>query len=94
MVARTALSGIATGVILAIARVAGETAPLLFTAFGNRFWSSSLFHPINTLAVLVYTYAISPYYAKPSVRARKRLSCPPEQPWRRYARCCKIAILP
>ena len=46
VVARTAMSGITTGVILAIARVAGETAPLLFTAFGNRFWSTSLFHPI------------------------------------------------
>jgi phosphate transport system permease protein len=42
VVARTAISGIATGVILAVARVAGETAPLLFTAFGNRFWSTSL----------------------------------------------------
>ena len=45
MVARTAASGIATGVILAIARIAGETAPLLFTAFGNRFWSTSLHEP-------------------------------------------------
>jgi phosphate transport system permease protein len=61
VVARTALSGITTGVILAIARIAGETAPLLFTAFGNRFWSTSLFHPINTLTVQVYTYAISPF---------------------------------
>ena len=61
MVARTALSGITTGVILAVARVSGETAPLLFTAFGNRFWSTSLFHPINTLTVQVYTYAISPF---------------------------------
>ena len=61
VVARTALSGIATGVILAVARISGETAPLLFTAFGNRFWSTSLFHPINTLPVQVYTYAISPF---------------------------------
>ena len=61
VIARTALSGIATGVILAIARVAGETAPLLFTAFGNRFWSTSLFQPIATLTVQVYTYAISPF---------------------------------
>jgi phosphate transport system permease protein len=58
---RTALSGIATGIILAIARVAGETAPLLFTAFGNRFWSTSLVQPIATLTVQVYTYAISPF---------------------------------
>lgn len=61
VVARTALAGISTGVILAVARVAGETAPLLFTAFGNRFWSLSLAHPINTLTVQVYTYAISPF---------------------------------
>ena len=61
VIVRTAMSGIATGVILAIARVSGETAPLLFTAFGNRFWSTSLTHPIATLTVQVYTYAISPF---------------------------------
>jgi phosphate transport system permease protein len=61
VVTRTAMSGIATGVILAVARVAGETAPLLFTAFGNRFWSASLFRPISSLTVQVYTYAISPF---------------------------------
>jgi phosphate transport system permease protein len=61
VVVRTAISGIATGVILAVARVAGETAPLLFTAFGNRFWSTSLFQPISSLTVQVYTYAISPF---------------------------------
>ena len=61
IVARTAASGIATGVILAVARVAGETAPLLFTAFGNRFWSTSLFQPISSLTMQVYTYAISPF---------------------------------
>ena len=61
VVVRTALGGIATGVILAIARVAGETAPLLFTAFGNRFWSTSLTNPISSLTVQVYTYAISPF---------------------------------
>ncbi|MGA2412134.1 MAG: phosphate ABC transporter permease PstA [Candidatus Binataceae bacterium] len=61
VVARTATSGIATGVILAVARVAGETAPLLFTAFGNRFWSTSLLQPISSLTVQVYTYAISPF---------------------------------
>jgi phosphate transport system permease protein len=48
-------------VILAIARVAGETAPLLFTAFGNRFWSTSVTQPIASLTVQVYTYAISPF---------------------------------
>jgi phosphate transport system permease protein len=61
VVARTAMAGITTGVILAIARVAGETAPLLFTAFGNRFWSTSLRQPVATLTVQVYTYAISPF---------------------------------
>lgn len=61
VVARTATAGIATGVILSIARIAGETAPLLFTAFGNHFWSTSLTQPISTLTVQVYTYAISPF---------------------------------
>jgi phosphate transport system permease protein len=61
VVARTAASGIATGVILSIARIAGETAPLLFTAFGNRFWSTSLTQPIASLTVQVYTYALSPF---------------------------------
>jgi phosphate transport system permease protein len=55
------MSGIATGVILPIARVAGETAPILFTAFGNRFWSTALTQPIASLTVQVYTYAISPF---------------------------------
>ena len=61
VVARTAMGGIATGVILATARIAGETAPLLFTAFGNHFWSTSLKGPIASLPVQVYTYAISPF---------------------------------
>jgi phosphate transport system permease protein len=61
VVARAAASGIATGIILAIARIAGETAPLLFTAFGNRFWSTALTQPIASLTVQVYTYAISPF---------------------------------
>jgi phosphate transport system permease protein len=61
VVVRAAAGGIATGIILAIARVAGETAPLLFTAFGNRFWSTALTQPIASLTVQVYTYAISPF---------------------------------
>ena len=61
VIVRSALAGIATGVILAVARVAGETAPLLFTAFGNRYWSTSLRQPAATLTVQVYTYAISPF---------------------------------
>ena len=56
-----ALPGILTGVLVALARVAGETAPLLFTAFNNRFWSTSLTQPIGSLTVQIFTYAISPY---------------------------------
>ena len=58
---RTALPGIATGVMLAVARVAGETAPLLFTAFNNRFWSEGLGEPTASLPVNIYTNAVSPY---------------------------------
>src|SRR5262245_28127470 len=56
-----ALPGIITGVLLALARIAGETAPLLFTAFNNRFFSTNVMQPISTLTVQVYTYAIAPY---------------------------------
>lgn len=56
-----ALPGIVTGVVLALARIAGETAPLLFTSSGNRFFTTSLTQPIGTLTVMVYTYAISVY---------------------------------
>jgi phosphate transport system permease protein len=56
-----AASGIATGAMLAIARVSGETAPLLFTAFGSRFFPRSLNEPIASLTVQIYNYAISPY---------------------------------
>jgi phosphate transport system permease protein len=56
-----ALPGIITGVVLALARIAGETAPLLFTSFNNRFFSTSLAQPISSITVQVFTYAISPY---------------------------------
>ena len=56
-----AASGIATGAMLAIARVSGETAPLLFTAFGSRFFSYYMDRPIASLTVQIYNYAISPY---------------------------------
>jgi phosphate transport system permease protein len=56
-----ALPGIITGILLALARIAGETAPLLFTSFNNRFWSTDVTQPIATLTVQVYTYAIAPY---------------------------------
>jgi phosphate transport system permease protein len=58
---RTASPGIITGCMLAFARVAGETAPLLFTAFGNQFWSMKLTEPIAALPLQIYVYAISPY---------------------------------
>jgi phosphate transport system permease protein len=58
---RTASPGIITGCMLAFARVAGETAPLLFTAFGNQFWNFNLNQPIAALPLQIYVYAISPY---------------------------------
>lgn len=61
VVLRTALPGIVTGALVAIARIAGETAPLLFTAFGNQFWSASLTQPISALPLQIFSYAISPY---------------------------------
>jgi phosphate transport system permease protein len=57
----TARAGIITGVMVAVARVAGETAPLLFTAFGNRFWHQGLDQPIAALPLQIFAYAISPY---------------------------------
>jgi phosphate transport system permease protein len=61
VILRTAAPGIVTGAMLAVARIAGETAPLLFTAFNNRFWSRGLDEPIASLPVQIYTYAVSPF---------------------------------
>jgi phosphate transport system permease protein len=61
IVMKTASRGIITGILLALARVGGETAPLLFTAFGNRFWNHSLNQPIAALPLQIFTYSISPY---------------------------------
>ncbi len=58
---KTALPGVITGCMLAFARVAGETAPLLFTAFGNPFVSTALNQPIEALPLQIYVYALSPY---------------------------------
>src|ERR1700719_4750510 len=58
---RTATSGVITGIMLAFARVAGETAPLLFTAFGNQFWNFRTNEPTAALPLQIFTYAISPY---------------------------------
>lgn len=58
---RTATSGVITGVMLAFARVAGETAPLLFTAFGNQFWNWKISQPTAALPLQIFSYAISPY---------------------------------
>jgi phosphate transport system permease protein len=61
IVLRTATAGIVTGALVAIARIAGETAPLLFTAFGNQFWSVALDEPIAALPLQIFAYAISPF---------------------------------
>jgi len=57
----TARSGILTGIMLSIARISGETAPLLFTAFGNRYWAVGIDQPVETLPVRIFNYAIAPY---------------------------------
>lgn len=61
IIIRTALKGILTGVLLAVARVAGETAPLMFTAFGNSYWLNKLNEPIAALPLQIFEYAKSPY---------------------------------
>jgi len=58
---RAARSGLMTGVLLAIARVSGETAPLLFTALNNQFWSTNINAPMSSLPVVIYQFALSPY---------------------------------
>jgi len=61
IVLRTAMGGVITGIMLSIARAAGETAPLLFTALNNRFWHTSLDQPIASLTVFIYNYGVSPF---------------------------------
>jgi phosphate transport system permease protein len=61
VVVPAALPGIMTGILLALARIAGETAPLLFTSFNNRYWSTDVRQPMATLTVQVFSYAIAPY---------------------------------
>ena len=61
VVVPAALSGIITGILVAVSRIAGETAPLLFTAFNNQFWSTGVDQPTASLTVQIYSYAISPY---------------------------------
>lgn len=58
---RSAMTGVMTGILLAIARIAGETAPLLFTALGNQFWSRKLSEPIAAMPLQIFNFAISPY---------------------------------
>ena len=58
---RAAMTGMLTGVLLAIARVSGETAPLLFTALNNQFWSLNLNAPVASLPVVIFQFALSPY---------------------------------
>jgi phosphate transport system permease protein len=58
---RAARAGIVTGVLLAVARISGETAPLLFTALNNQFWSLNLNAPLSSLPVVIFQFALSPY---------------------------------
>ena len=58
---RAAKSGVITGVLLAVARISGETAPLLFTALNNQFWNSDLSKPMASLPVTIFKFAMSPY---------------------------------
>jgi phosphate transport system permease protein len=58
---RAARAGMITGVLLAVARISGETAPLLFTALNNQFWSSNLAAPMANLPVVIFQFALSPY---------------------------------
>jgi phosphate transport system permease protein len=58
---RAARTGITTGVLLAVARISGETAPLLFTALNNQFWSTDLNAPLSSLPVVIFQFALSPY---------------------------------
>jgi phosphate transport system permease protein len=61
VILKSASKGVVTGILLAVARVAGETAPLLFTALGNQFWSSKLTQPIAALPLQIFSFAIAPY---------------------------------
>ena len=58
---KAALPGILTGVLLGLARIAGETAPLLFTALNNQFWSANVAEPLANIPVVIFQYAMSPY---------------------------------
>ena len=58
---KASVSGIMTGVLLAVARIAGETAPLLFTALSNQFWSTDMMRPIANLPVTIFKFAMSPF---------------------------------
>lgn len=61
IILRAARAGVVTGILLALARITGETAPLLFTAFGNQFWSSDLLKPMANVPVVIFQYAMSPF---------------------------------
>ena len=58
---KSAMAGVVTGVLLAVARIAGETAPLLFTSLSNQFWSTDMSSPMASLPVMIYNFAMSPY---------------------------------
>src|SRR3546814_1122900 len=64
---RSAMPGIVTGVLLALARISGETAPLLFTAFGNQYWNADVTKPMASVPVVMYQFAGSPYESWQSI---------------------------
>src|SRR3546814_1310519 len=64
---RSAMPGIVTGILLALARISGETAPLLFTAFGNQYWSADVTGPMASVPVVMYQFAGSPYESWQSI---------------------------
>ena len=91
VVVPAALPGILTGILLALARIAGETAPLLFTALNNSFWSTDVTQPISTLTVQIFTYAISPYAEWHAMRKRKTAS--PKKHSSNPPRNCTVLVM-
>jgi phosphate transport system permease protein len=95
IVLRGSLSGLTTGIMLALARIMGETAPLLFTAFNNRFWANGLNQPTASLPVLIYTYAVSPFddWHAQAWAAARRTGTDAIPPYRRKC-CCLLREQP
>ncbi len=77
---RAALQGMLTGVLLAVARISGETAPLLFTALNNQFWSTNMNAPMANLPVVIFQFALSPYRRLADARLGRRAADHPHHP--------------